>query len=410
MKRRTSIGFWLAIVTTGALLVPTAYGQVRPKNRAPAPVPAQPAAPAVGETAGQTRREGRQDARESRAEAKQAGETRPEARETARETRQETRQNIQATTPANLGVTFNNAAANGLVVSNLATNSVLATAGLRSGDQIVSLNGQPVSTQAQFYQYLTGPNLGTQAIPLIVMRNGQRQTLNLQPTAFATQSNVNVDPLAQYGLVVDATNPNQIVVVRVLPGSPAFIAGIRQGDIITMANGQAIASLNGFTQLLNQATGPIGLQVNRAGQTQNLQLAAASSNDSSVRTALRPNFDGGAGANAQGAAGATAPGINATVPGVNATAPAPNIGTQPQSQGQGTSTAPQPPSTQPAPAAPTSSGAPQAGATGSASGSANISGSANTGGSTNVGAAGTASANTGAGAATNPPAGNNNPR
>ena len=91
--------------------------------------------PAAGETAGQTRREGRQDARDSRAEAKNTGETRPQARETARETREETRQNIQGTLPANLGVTFNNAATNGLVVSNLATNSVLGTAGLRSGDQ-----------------------------------------------------------------------------------------------------------------------------------------------------------------------------------------------------------------------------------------------------------------------------------
>src|SRR6476660_5059910 len=109
----------LIVASIAALLTTTAYGQVLPKNRAPAKtapgavpaqpaapavVPAQPAIPAAGETPGQTRREGRQDARDARAEARNAGETGPQARETARETRQETRQNIQATHPADMGV------------------------------------------------------------------------------------------------------------------------------------------------------------------------------------------------------------------------------------------------------------------------------------------------------------------
>src|SRR5437588_12654762 len=126
--RRTKLYCCVAMLSAAAIL-PTASGQVLPKNRAPSapgtkaapgPVPAQPAAPAPGETPGQTRREGRQDARDARAEARQAGETGPQARETARETRQETRQNIQATHPADMGVWFNNRAANGLGVSNLA--------------------------------------------------------------------------------------------------------------------------------------------------------------------------------------------------------------------------------------------------------------------------------------------------
>src|SRR5207253_1712273 len=83
-------------------------------------------------------------------------------------------------------------------------------------------------------------------------------------------------------------------------------AGIQQGDIITTVNGQPITSLNAFTQLLTQANGPFALQVTRAGQTRDLQLAALGSEDASVRTALRPNFDtgvtGNANINAQGAA------------------------------------------------------------------------------------------------------------
>ncbi|MBW8884230.1 MAG: PDZ domain-containing protein, partial [Planctomycetia bacterium] len=330
--RRTFTVSWVAILSA-ALIVPAANGQVLPKNRAPGapgtkaapgPVPAQPAAPVPGETAGQTRREGRQDARDARAEARNAGETGPQARETARETRQATRQNIQATRPADMGVWFNNRAANGLVVSNLANNSAFANAGLRAGDQIVSINGTPVTSEAQFMQFLTGPNVGTQAIPLIVMRNGQQQTLNLQPTAL-TQGIVPYDPLHQYGLVLNSQNPSQLTVQQVYPRTPAYYAGIQQGDVITSLSGQPVTSLNTFTQGLSQANGAIPLGITRNGQAQNVELEPLNNSDSSVRTALRPNFDNGANLNTQGGANVTTPGINATTPGINATAPGANI-------------------------------------------------------------------------------------
>src|SRR5689334_20335268 len=230
----------VAIVFTAGVLVPAAHGQVLPRNRAPAPapgpVPAQPAAPAPGVGPAGTRAEGRQQARDARAEARQAGETGPQARATARETRQETRQNIQATRAADMGVWLNNAN-NGLVVSNLANNGAFATAGFRPGDQLVSINGQPIRTEEQFVQTLTGPNLGTQPVNFVVLRNGAQQTLTLQPTAL-TQGIVAADPFYPYGMIINSQNPNQIVVDRVFPRTAAYYAGLQQGDIITGLGGQ----------------------------------------------------------------------------------------------------------------------------------------------------------------------------
>src|SRR5205814_6317045 len=100
-----------------------------------------------------------QGARDAREEARETG---ANPRAAARETRQETRQNIQATRAADMGVWFNGRANNGLVISDLANNGAFATAGFRAGDRIVSINGQPVSTENQFVQTLSGPNLGTQ--------------------------------------------------------------------------------------------------------------------------------------------------------------------------------------------------------------------------------------------------------
>src|SRR3954462_2815860 len=264
----------LVIGCVAGMLAPAAYGQVLPRNRAPAaapgPVPAQPAAPAPGEGPGATRVQGRQQARDARAEARQAGETGPQARATARETRQETRQNVQATRAADMGVWLNNTN-NGLVVSNLANNGVFANAGFRPGDQIVSLNGQPVANEAHFVQMLTGPNLGTQPINAVVLRNGAQQTLTLQPSAIS-QGIVAADPFYPYGMIINSQNPNQLVVDRVFPRTAAYYAGLQQGDIITGLSGQPVTNLNSFTQGLSNANAAIPLQVTRSGQTQSIQL------------------------------------------------------------------------------------------------------------------------------------------
>jgi type II secretory pathway component PulC len=316
MRQKSGFDFrWSATICfAAAILSSAAHGQVLRKGAparpaAPAaPGVAAPVAPAPGETAGQTRREGRQEAREARSEAKSAGETRPQARETARETRQETRQNIQATRAADLGLWFNGRANEGLVISDIANNSVFSSAGFREGDRIVSVNGRPITTESQFMQYLTGPNLGTQPIQVVVFRNGQQQTLSLQPTAL-TQGIVAYDPLYQYGILVDDRSPNQLAIQRVYPRTPAYYAGLRQGDVITTFGGQPITSLDAFTQGLSQASGPLALQVTRAGQTRDIQLEPFVSSQDSVRTALRPNLDGNAALDGRAGAAGTAPGV-----------------------------------------------------------------------------------------------------
>ena len=294
--RRTALA---AIAIFAATSLSTVNGQVlrkgakdRPETPA-VPGAAAPAAPTPGETAGQTRREGRQEAREARQDARAVGEAGPQARQTARDTRQMTRQNIQATRAADFGLWFNTRATNGLVISDLTNNGMFATAGFREGDQIVSINGQPVTTEAQFVQYLSGPNIGTQPVQIVVIRGGQQQTLVLQPNVL-TEGVVAYDPLYQYGIVIDDSNPNQIVILRVFPRTPAYYAGLRTGDVITTVGGQRITSVNMLTQAFTNADAALPLQITRAGQTRDIQLDASGAANANVRTALRPDFDAGA--------------------------------------------------------------------------------------------------------------------
>lgn len=202
-------------------------------------------------------------------------------------------QNIQATRAADLGLWFSGMANNGLTIADLANNSIFTNAGFRVSDQIISINGQPIRTEAQFVETLTSPVVGTQPVQILIVRNGQQHALTLSPSAI-NQGIVTHDPLYQYGLAIDDSNPNQIIVQRVYPRTPAYYAGLRPGDVITTFGGQRVTSLNAFTQGLSQANVAIPMQITRSGQTRDLQLAPIATVGSSVRTALRPNIEAGA--------------------------------------------------------------------------------------------------------------------
>jgi len=296
MKLSDRILSLAALSIVAALMIPTAQAQVQRKGDQPNRPGVSPATPAPGETAGQLRREAREEAREARQEFRAAGEGRQDAREAARDTRQATRQNPQATRAADLGLWVTVRGNEGLVIADLENQSLFANAGFREGDIIVSINGQRVAAEAQLMQFLIGPNVGTQPIQVVVLRDGQQQTLVLQPTAI-NQAVVAYDPLYQYGIVIDDRNPNQIAILRVYPRTPAYYAGLRAGDVIATIGGQRIANVAAFTQALTQADGNLALQVSRGGRNRDIQLDVDT--DSSVRTALRPSFDADARAGAR---------------------------------------------------------------------------------------------------------------
>ena len=62
---------------------------------------------------------------------------------------------------------------------------------------------------------------------------------------------------------------NGVLVTRVLPGTPAKDSGLRDGDVITAADGQSVASVRALTRIVgNSKTNSVKLQVIRAGKQQ----------------------------------------------------------------------------------------------------------------------------------------------
>jgi serine protease Do len=138
-------------------------------------------------------------------------------------------------------------------------------AGLRKGDIIIAVNGQPVSTSEVFRGFVSMLTPGT-VVQLDVVRplqqGVQRRTFEItlsDRSAGSKQETASVAPLSvnlpQFGLQVENTreltaaqrtllgrpatgleNDNSVIVTHVRPGSPADDAQFRQGELIVKMN------------------------------------------------------------------------------------------------------------------------------------------------------------------------------
>jgi C-terminal processing protease CtpA/Prc len=173
--------------------------------------------------------------------------------------------------PDDLGLSFKDSD-DGIAISNVEKNSAFIDAGFQSGDQIVSINGRNIARQSDFMSYLFAPNVVSAGrVPVVVMRNGARETLYVQPRTIIRNYETVVfqgrNPVRDFGLVLDRRNDDRVFVQRVIEGSPADQAGIKVDDMILAVNKQPVETPDDLAQLLEKHEGErIDMEVDRDRQ------------------------------------------------------------------------------------------------------------------------------------------------
>jgi serine protease Do len=179
---------------------------------------------------------------------------------------------------------FNAPPSKGALISDLVPDGAAAKAGLKKGDVVVELNGEPVAGPNQLKLKIASMAPGSVA-HLKVLRDGRERdvtaTLSELPekAAEATPSGsgendpmrgIQVDELTsdiaqQLGL---RPGTKGVVVSDVSPGSPAGNAGLRRGDVIQEVNRQPVSSVAEYQRALRQAgKQSVLLLVNRQGNS-----------------------------------------------------------------------------------------------------------------------------------------------
>jgi regulator of sigma E protease len=142
--------------------------------------------------------------------------------------------------------------------------SPAAEAGLKAGDKIVSIDGQPVarfggmSEESISWRIVRSEG---DKIAITIERNGERKTVEAKPSIRETK------PWMRKGFreigIVPAETP---MVARVDPGSPAARAGLQPNDLILSINGERVFHLLGIADFLREhASEPLALGIERAG-------------------------------------------------------------------------------------------------------------------------------------------------
>lgn len=171
----------------------------------------------------------------------------------------------------------------GALVLNVHRDSPAAGAGLRPGDFIVSVDGEPVADTRELTRIVGNLPPGRRT-EFRAIRGGieRRFTVRLEQrgTEEETSGAENLWPgLAPIALTAEIREQREVprgtdgvVLAVVVEGSPAAAAGVRRGDIVTRVNGQNVADVGAFYEAMNAGRGEVSLRVFREGTLIGLRM------------------------------------------------------------------------------------------------------------------------------------------
>jgi serine protease Do len=169
---------------------------------------------------------------------------------------------VQDLTPA-LGKTFGVENTQGALISKVVNNSPAARAGLKRGDIIIAYDGQSIPDASTLRNDVATTTIGQEA-RLTLLRNGKRRELTVkignlaEEIRFLTQTaekrlgakftDVPQREAVNYGIESD----QGVKIIQVDSSGPLGKAGFEVGDLILQVNGQTVAGVESFDQLVAQ--------------------------------------------------------------------------------------------------------------------------------------------------------------
>ncbi|MGH8233868.1 MAG: Do family serine endopeptidase [Rhodanobacteraceae bacterium] len=183
-------------------------------------------------------------------------------------------QDLSARVAAALGIK----ATRGALITDVMPGSPAATAGLKPGDLVTSVNGKPVNDAQDLRNAQGLATLGS-TMALGVDRGGRRLRIDAKLTAMSSQADgASLDPRLAGAVFADEPSSDNdsgvegVSVTRVQPGSRAARNGLGTGDIVAGVNNVATPNLSALRQVFALHPRGLLLTVLRQGQLLQIQM------------------------------------------------------------------------------------------------------------------------------------------
>jgi len=158
----------------------------------------------------------------------------------------------------------------GAVVNQVVPGSEAEKAGIKSGDVIVSINGNPMASAADLSNTIGIMRVGA-TLTLGIIRDGNPMTIHAKIGKQQSEQVASSEHPQLRGITVSNLNESSplygqvkgVLVTGVDPNSGAYTAGLRQSDVITAVNREAVADVAQFRKALGKISGAVALRVRR---------------------------------------------------------------------------------------------------------------------------------------------------
>ena len=177
---------------------------------------------------------------------------------------------VQDLTP-DLAKAFDIRETKGAVISKVVKDSPAEKAGLMAGDVITAVNGKPVLTSSELRNSIGLLPVGD-TVKLEVVRDGKSRNVNvtIAETVRDKLEGKGINPRLQgatFGAIEEG-NPDYgrlkgIIVLDIVPGSPAWASGLRKNDVIVSVNRRPVTTLREFNKIAQGDNRSLLLNVRR---------------------------------------------------------------------------------------------------------------------------------------------------
>ena len=159
----------------------------------------------------------------------------------------------------------------GVLVAEVAEESAAEEAGLRAGDVILSIEGQPVRSTQEFHNYEGQFPVG-EKLSLAIVRNGSKKNIKVSVEQLKVLEGSSIDYRLQGARFEELPlkqRPDRvtgILLSELEPDSRLARQGLRPGDIITGCNRMATRDLAEFQEVVSTVAGSLYLQIRRGSR------------------------------------------------------------------------------------------------------------------------------------------------